>query len=81
LSTVEGGPYLGAWCIRSEGERTYVSWMRFVSNVDFRPGYIQDIAMGEINRALWADRLFFPELPAREAWSIMHARLSGEGSN
>jgi hypothetical protein len=81
LATVEGGAYLGAWCIREEGERAYASWMRFVPNADFRPGYVLDIAMGEINRALWADRVFFPELAPRNAWPIMRARVTGEGLN
>jgi hypothetical protein len=75
LGTVEGGAYLGAWCVREQADRIFVSWMRFVPNANFRRGYVRDLAMGEINRALWADRLFHPELPPRNAWPTVLGRM------
>jgi hypothetical protein len=38
----------------------------------------EDVAMSEVVRAIWVDRLFFPDLPARSAGPIMLAHYEAQ---
>jgi hypothetical protein len=80
IETVEGGERLGAWGVREiVGNEDFVAWSRFVPNLLFRQGYATDVAWGEINRAVWVDRLLFPHLPPRDAWKVMRANAAARG--
>jgi hypothetical protein len=74
LQTVDGGGQFGAWGVRDNSGRKYVTWSRFVPNALYRPGLALDIAMGEVNRAGWVDRMLFPHLPPRNAWDVLETR-------
>lgn len=74
MLTVDGGGQLGAWGFRSDLDFAHVAWSRFLPNVMFRAGLSADVAMGEINRALWCDEILFPGLPQRGARELMITR-------
>lgn len=75
VQTVDGGGGLGAWSVRDRFDEPHVAWVRFVPSYTYRMDRVLDVAMGEINRALWVDQLFHPGLPVRNAWEIMERRL------
>lgn len=75
VQTVEGGGGFGAWSVRDRFDEPHVTWVRFVPNYVHRADRVLDVAMGEINRALWVDQLFHPGMPVRNAWEIMVKRL------
>ena len=55
--TAEGVGGLGAWGVRTTNGRQHATYSRFVPNSMHSPGFALDVAMGEINRARWVDRL------------------------
>jgi hypothetical protein len=79
ITTLEGGGRLGGWGVRELAGTPYVTWSRFVPNLLFSQGHSADIALAEINRALWVDKLLFPHLPMREAWSVMRRKAATMG--
>lgn len=74
MGTVKAGAQVGAWAARMIGDRPCLAWFRFVPNFMYRHGLTLDVAVNEINRALWLDRLFFPDLPPRDAWQAIAQR-------
>jgi hypothetical protein len=74
IQTVEGGGQFGAWGVHLDRDVRRVAWSRFVPNAMFQIGLALDVAIGEMNRAQWLDRLFFPNLPERNAWLLMRNR-------
>ena len=74
LGTVNGGAQVGAWAIRMIGDSPCLAWFRFVPNFMYREGLTLDVAINEINRALWLDGLLFPDLPSRNAWQAIAQR-------
>jgi hypothetical protein len=74
LDTFEGGGQLGAWSMRYRNGVPHTVWTRFVPNRSFERGLAVDVAMGEVNRALWVDQRLFPNLPQRDAWRVLHER-------
>lgn len=74
LQTTLGGGQCGAWAVRVNKGDPVLAFSRFVPNAMFRQDLVLDVAIGEVNRALWVDGVMFPDLPPRNAWDVIRVR-------